>query len=138
MNSITVIIPTYNEEAYLKEAIQSVGFATQIIVIDSNSTDKTAEIAKQMGCEVYFRAFDNFSNQKNYALQYAKNDWILFLVAILIISSINYSILILIFDSEIKYSTLMSNSFITFLIYPMLAKVFNGIYLLSLRQENVE
>ena len=65
-------------------------------------------------------------------------DWILFLVAILIISSINYSILILIFDSEIKYSTLMSNSFITFLIYPMLAKVFNGIYLLSLRQENVE
>lgn len=65
-------------------------------------------------------------------------DWILFLVAILIISSINYSILILIFDSEIKYSTLMSNSFITFLIYPILAKVFNGIYLLSLRQENAE
>ncbi|WP_375237845.1 glycosyltransferase, partial [Aurantibacter sp.] len=81
MNSITVIIPTYNEEAYIKEAIQSVKFASQIIVIDSNSTDNTAEIAKQMGCEIHFRDFDNFSNQKNHALQFAKNDWILFLDA---------------------------------------------------------
>ncbi len=65
-------------------------------------------------------------------------DWILFLIAILIIDSLNYSILTLLFNSEIKYSTLMSSSFITFLIYPVLAKVFNGIYLLSLRQQNVE
>jgi glycosyltransferase involved in cell wall biosynthesis len=81
MQNLTVIIPTYNEEAYLTQALQSVDFATQIIVVDSNSTDHTAEIAKSFGCELYFRAFDNFSNQKNFALQYAKHDWILFLDA---------------------------------------------------------
>ena len=63
-------------------------------------------------------------------------DWILFLVAILIISSINYNILTLVFDSPIRYVSLMSNSFLTFLIYPAFSKIFNEIYLLSLRQEN--
>ena len=65
MDAITVIIPTYNEEAYIAQAIQSVDFASQVIVVDSNSTDNTVKIAQQMGCEVYLRAFDNFSNQKN-------------------------------------------------------------------------
>ena len=65
-------------------------------------------------------------------------DWVLFLIAILIVNSFNYSILALVFESQIKYSTLMSSSFITFLIYPILAKVFNGIYFLSLRQKDVE
>ncbi|WP_034057279.1 glycosyltransferase family 2 protein [Lacinutrix jangbogonensis] len=81
MSSITVIIPTYNEEAYIKQAIQSVGFASQIIVVDSNSVDNTAQIAEEMGCEVYLRPFDNFSNQKNHALQYATSEWILFVDA---------------------------------------------------------
>ena len=65
-------------------------------------------------------------------------DWVLFLIAILIVSSINYSILALVFFSEIKYSTLMSSSFITFLIYPILSKAFNVIYILSSKQENAE
>ncbi len=77
----TVIIPTFNEENYLEQALHSVAFANQIIVIDSFSTDKTTTIAKAYGCEVYQRVFDNFSNQKNYALQYAKNDWVLFIDA---------------------------------------------------------
>ena len=81
MEAITVIIPTYNEEAYIEQAIQSVKFAKQIIVVDSNSTDHTVRIAKQMGCEVYLRAFDNFSNQKNHALRFATGDWVLFLDA---------------------------------------------------------
>ncbi|AUC80649.1 glycosyltransferase family 2 protein [Lacinutrix sp. Bg11-31] len=81
MKSITVIIPTYNEEAYIKEAIRSVAFASQIIIIDSNSKDNTVKIAKEMGCEVYSRTFDNFSNQKNHALQYATGEWILFIDA---------------------------------------------------------
>ena len=81
MDAITVIIPTYNEEAYIAQAIQSVDFASQVIVVDSNSTDNTVQIARQMGCQVYLRAFDNFSNQKNHALQYATGDWILFVDA---------------------------------------------------------
>jgi len=65
-------------------------------------------------------------------------DWILFFVAILIISSINYSISVIFFDSPIRYGTLMFNSFITFLIYPIFSKLFTEIYLLSLKHENAE
>ena len=65
-------------------------------------------------------------------------DWILFLIAILIISSVNYSILTLIFEYPIKYGTLMFGSFITFIIYPVLSKLFDQINLIDLRQENAE
>jgi rod shape-determining protein MreD len=63
-------------------------------------------------------------------------DWIFFLVAILIVSSVNYTILTLIFEYPIKYETLMFSSFITFLIYPVLSKLFNQINLIDLREEN--
>ena len=65
-------------------------------------------------------------------------DWVLFLIAILIISSVNFSILTIIFESPIRYGTLMSSSFVTFLVYPIFSKIFNQIYLLSLKQENAE
>ena len=65
-------------------------------------------------------------------------DWVLFLIAILIISSVNFSILTIIFESPIRYGTLMFSSFITFLIYPVFSKIFNQIYLLNLSQEIVE
>lgn len=79
MKRISVIIPTYNEENYLEDALNSVSFADEIIVVDSLSTDKTKEIAQKKGCIVLERKFDNFSNQKNYAIQYATGDWILFI-----------------------------------------------------------
>ena len=65
-------------------------------------------------------------------------DWILFFVAITIISSINYSILAIIFDSPIRYGTLMFNSFITFVIYPIFSKIFDLINLIHLRQQDAE
>ncbi len=65
-------------------------------------------------------------------------DWAFFLIGILIVSSINFSILTLIFNSKIQYVTIMTTSFITFLIYPLLAQIFNGIYFLDMRQEDVE
>ena len=65
-------------------------------------------------------------------------DWILFLVAILIVSSVNYTILTLIFEYPIKYGTLMFGSFITFIIYPASSKLFDQINLIDLRQENAE
>tara|TARA_B100000686_G_C16736571_1_gene943974 strand:- start:1102 stop:1620 length:519 start_codon:yes stop_codon:yes gene_type:complete len=63
-------------------------------------------------------------------------DWILFFIAILIVSSINYSILSLIFEIPIKYGNIMISSFITFLVYPIFSKMFEGIYLLNLKQED--
>lgn len=79
MKKLSVIIPTFNEEVYLKNALRSVSFADEIIVIDSLSTDKTVEIAETFGCKVLHRKFDNFSNQKNHALQYATGKWVLFI-----------------------------------------------------------
>ncbi len=78
MTRLSVIIPTYNEAPYLGDALYSVKFADEIIVIDSLSTDNTVEIAEAFGCKVLSRKFDNFSNQKNHALQYATGEWVLF------------------------------------------------------------
>lgn len=79
MSTLTVIIPTYNEADYVADAIKSVDFADEIIVIDSFSTDKTKEIALHFGCQIIERKFDNFSNQKNHAIAKATSDWILFI-----------------------------------------------------------
>jgi len=81
MASISVIIPTFNEEAYIEAALRSVRFANEIIVVDSYSTDGTVAIAKQYASVVVQRVFDNFSHQKNFALEHATGDWILFLDA---------------------------------------------------------
>jgi len=65
-------------------------------------------------------------------------DWVLFLMATLIVTSINYSILTIIFDFPIKYGSLMASLFISFLFYPIFSYIFNQINLLSTRQEDAE
>lgn len=79
MSTLSVIIPTYNEIDYIEDAVKSVDFADQIIVIDSFSTDGTKEKALSLGCTVLERKFDNFSNQKNHAIAHAIGDWVLFI-----------------------------------------------------------
>lgn len=78
---ITAIIPTLNEEKYIDEAIASLSFADEIIVIDSFSTDSTIELAERHQVRIIQRKFDNFSSQKNYAIALAKHDWIYILDA---------------------------------------------------------
>ena len=65
MNKITAIIPTLNEEIHIADAIKSVSFADEVIVIDSFSSDKTIEIVKQSKAILLQRKFDDFSKQKN-------------------------------------------------------------------------
>ncbi|OCB78708.1 glycosyltransferase family 2 protein [Flavobacterium crassostreae] len=81
MSTLSVIIPTYNEIDYIEDAVKSVGFADQIIVVDSFSSDGTKEKAIHLGCVVLERKFDTFSNQKNHAIATATGDWILFIDA---------------------------------------------------------
>jgi len=81
LEKITAIIPTFNEEINIEAAIQSVSFADQIIIIDSFSTDRTMEIARKQPVEILQRKFDDFSSQKNYAIDYAKYDWVFVLDA---------------------------------------------------------
>tara|TARA_B100000427_G_C15340683_1_gene521043 strand:- start:279 stop:803 length:525 start_codon:yes stop_codon:yes gene_type:complete len=65
-------------------------------------------------------------------------DWIFYLIAILIISSVHYTNLTLIFEYPIKYGTLMFSGFITFVIYPVLSKIFDKILFIDLREENAK
>jgi glycosyltransferase involved in cell wall biosynthesis len=81
MTKISAIIPTLNEEIHITDAIKSVSFADEIIVIDSFSTDKTIEIAEKLNVKIIKRKFDDFSSQKNFAIEQAKYDWIFILDA---------------------------------------------------------
>ena len=85
MNSqvkISGLIITFNEEKNIKEVLDCFDFCDEIIVIDSYSTDKTAEIALGFP-DVQFiqNKFEDFTKQRNLALKKAKNDWVLFLDA---------------------------------------------------------
>lgn len=67
--SITAIILTYNESRHIARAIRSIqAFTDQICVVDSGSTDGTAEIARQWGAEVHTHAFVNQAKQFQWAL----------------------------------------------------------------------
>ncbi|MCG1036360.1 glycosyltransferase family 2 protein [Polaribacter sargassicola] len=76
MIKITAIIPTLNEEFHIEEAIESVLFADEIIVIDSFSTDNTVALAEKYNVKIIKRKFDDFSSQKNFAISKATNSWI--------------------------------------------------------------
>ena len=81
MTKITAIIPTFNEEANIQNALDAVRFADEIIVIDSFSTDATVSIVKKNNAVLLQRKFDNFSSQKNFAISKASHDWIFLLDA---------------------------------------------------------
>ena len=76
---ITVIIPTYNVEDLIEEALRSVQWADEILVVDSFSTDKTVAIAKRWGARVLRHEYIYSAKQKNWAIPQAENDWILLL-----------------------------------------------------------
>ncbi len=78
---VTAIIPTFNEEIHIEDAIRSVSFADEILIIDSFSTDHTIDLAKKLNVKIIQRVFDDFSSQKNYAIEKAKHNWIYILDA---------------------------------------------------------
>lgn len=79
---ISATIITLNEEKNIKRALKSLeGLAGEIVVVDCGSTDKTISLAKEFDARIFFRKFDNFENQKNWAALKAKGDWILSLDA---------------------------------------------------------
>jgi glycosyltransferase involved in cell wall biosynthesis len=77
MEKLSVIIITKNEAANVRDCIESVAWADEIIVVDSGSTDDTVSVARQMGALVYVHAdWPGFGPQKNRALSYARNEWV--------------------------------------------------------------
>lgn len=75
---VSALAITYNEATNIKSYVKNLSFADEIIFIDSNSTDETVKIAKELGVKVIQRAFDDFSRQRNFAINQAKNDWVVF------------------------------------------------------------
>ena len=79
---LSVLILAKNEEDNIKECIESVLFADEIIVIDDYSTDSTAEIAQKLGAKVVQRAMDgDWGAQQTFAINQASCDWIYFIDA---------------------------------------------------------
>jgi glycosyltransferase involved in cell wall biosynthesis len=76
-NKISVIIITGNEENNIKACLESVRWADEIIVVDSESTDNTVSIAKECTDKVFIRKWEGYAVQKTYALSLANNDLIL-------------------------------------------------------------
>ena len=72
-----------NEENNIEKALSwGKGIVSEQIVVDTGSTDRTVEIAKQMGAAVYeFQWIDDFAAAKNFAISKAKYEWIAFLDA---------------------------------------------------------
>ena len=77
MNHITGIIITLNEEKNIKDCILSLRqLCNEILVVDSESTDKTREIAEELGAKVYVQPYLGDGFQKNAGLKYASGTWI--------------------------------------------------------------
>jgi glycosyltransferase involved in cell wall biosynthesis len=63
----SVVILTLNEERNLPLCLASTAGCDDVVILDSGSTDRTAEIARTAGARVFVRAFDNFAGQRNFA-----------------------------------------------------------------------
>ncbi len=81
MQSLSVVVTTFNEEHNIAAALESVSWADEIIVVDSFSTDRTLEIARRYRPKVLQRTYQGPADQKNWAIPQAGNEWVLLLDA---------------------------------------------------------
>lgn len=88
---VSIIIPAFNEERLILACLQSVkealtanrsyGFAHEVIVVDNNSTDKTASLAESAGAKVVFEPVNQIARARTAGANAARGDWLLFLDA---------------------------------------------------------
>lgn len=78
---LSVVILTRNEAYHITDCIRSVQFADEILVVDSESTDETCVVAKENGARVVVNPWPGFAHQRQFGIDNAKGEWILFLDA---------------------------------------------------------
>ena len=88
---LSIIIPAFNEERLIGACLQSISaslaangvpnFTSEIIVVDNNSTDDTAGLARQAGARVVFEPINQIGRARNAGAAEAKGDWMLFVDA---------------------------------------------------------
>jgi glycosyltransferase involved in cell wall biosynthesis len=84
MADVAVIVLTYNEELNIAQALDSVkGWARELFIVDSFSTDRTLDLARPYGCHIVQHKFENYARQRNFALDELpiQSEWVLFLDA---------------------------------------------------------
>ncbi len=74
---LSVIVITHNAERDIEACLQSVAFADEIIVVDSFSSDATVDVCRRCTDCVFQRAWEGYGQQKNFAIEQARGDWIL-------------------------------------------------------------
>ena len=78
---LSVVLITQNAAAQLPECLASVAFADEVVVLDSGSSDGTAEVAARYGARVVAKEWLGFGRQKQFAVEQAAHDWVLCLDA---------------------------------------------------------
>ncbi len=76
MPRLSVIVIALNQEAHIAACLESAAFADEIVVVDSGSTDRTAELARGFTDQVFVTAWQGFGATKNFALDRATGDWV--------------------------------------------------------------
>jgi len=73
---ISAVIIAFNEEDNIADAVKSVVWADEVLVVDSESTDQTRTIAESLNAKVLTKKWQGFSKQKQFAVEMATHDWI--------------------------------------------------------------
>jgi glycosyltransferase involved in cell wall biosynthesis len=76
MHPISAALITHNEERNIAEALESLSWADEIVVVDSGSVDATLEICRRFTDKIFHREWTGYVDQKNFAAAQARNDWI--------------------------------------------------------------
>lgn len=88
---LSIVIPAFNEESLIEQCLNSIstslkanyksGFTSEVIVVDNNSTDKTADLARQSGAHVVFEPVNQIGRTRNAGAAAATGEWLLFIDA---------------------------------------------------------
>ncbi|MGA7161510.1 MAG: glycosyltransferase family 2 protein [Bacteroidota bacterium] len=81
MTPLSVIVITRNEERNIVACLDSVKWAEEIVVVDAESTDATAAMARQFTQKVFVEPWKNFSEAKEFAVTKSRHEWILWIDA---------------------------------------------------------
>ncbi|MDP2585770.1 MAG: glycosyltransferase family 2 protein [Candidatus Levybacteria bacterium] len=98
MIKISGIVITKNAENLIADCLDSLSFCEEVVVIDSKSEDRTKEIAEKMGAKVFEHSFQDFSEARNFGLEKATGEWVIYVdsderVTKELVSSIEYQVL---------------------------------------------
>jgi len=109
IEEITPLILTYNEAPNIGRALQNLKWASRIIVVDSQSTDSTVEIANSFpNVRIVSRAFDEHTNQWNFGLDQIESKWVLTLDADYVVPDLlRQEIALISTDTEVFYASFL-------------------------------